>query len=352
MQDLKQWGKKMFAIKYKKIVVKKLSTNFREATEIVQVQSVFDIKEDEVVIKVKYCGINASDVNYTAGKYLEGVNPPFDAGFEAVGTILKKGSKVNLNLGQPVVFARFGSFAEYIVVPAKIVIPIPEEKREFLPLLTSGLTASISLSEIGEIKKGQTILITAAAGATGLFAVILSKLKGLHVIGTCSTEEKIELLKKLGCDRVINYKKEDLNTVLKNEYKNGVDVVYESVGGKFFDISVQNIAKKGKIIVIGMISGYVSGEAWNNSSGPSYNLSSELLKKSASVRGFFLLHYSHLFQQHMLSLTQLLNEGKLGDVVDEKEFFGLESVATAIDYLFNGLNKGKVIVTLGKKSNL
>eukprot|EP01091_Cochliopodium_minus_P011101 TRINITY_DN3085_c0_g1_i3.p1 TRINITY_DN3085_c0_g1~~TRINITY_DN3085_c0_g1_i3.p1 ORF type:complete len:200 (+),score=45.85 TRINITY_DN3085_c0_g1_i3:2-601(+) len=153
MQDLKQWGKKMFAIKYKKIVVKKLSTNFREATEIVQVQSVFDIKEDEVVIKVKYCGINASDVNYTAGKYLEGVNPPFDAGFEAVGTILKKGSKVNLNLGQPVVFARFGSFAEYIVVPAKIVIPIPEEKREFLPLLTSGLTASISLSEIGEIKK-------------------------------------------------------------------------------------------------------------------------------------------------------------------------------------------------------
>ncbi len=85
------------------------------------------------------------------------------------------------------------------------------------------------------MKTGETVLVTAAAGGTGQFAVQLAKLAGNTVIATCSTPEKVKLLKELGCDRVINYKTENLEQVLKSEYPNGVDIVYESVGGETFN---------------------------------------------------------------------------------------------------------------------
>lgn len=69
----------------------------------------------------------------------------------------------------------------------------------------------------------------------------LAKIAGLHVIGTCSSDEKVTMLKSLGCDRVINYKKEDFQSVLKDEYPEGVDIVFESVGGKFFDICLKRL---------------------------------------------------------------------------------------------------------------
>ena len=84
----------------------------------------------------------------------------------------------------------------------------------------------------------------------------LAKQAGCHVIGTCSSDEKVEALKALGCDRPVNYKKEDLFQVLRSEYSDGVDVVYESVGASFFDIALNNLAKKGRLVVIGFISGY------------------------------------------------------------------------------------------------
>lgn len=85
----------------------------------------------------------------------------------------------------------------------------------------TGLTASIALEQVGQMKSGQTVLVTAAAGGTGVFAVQLAKLAGNHVIGTCSSDEKIGMLKQLGCDRVINYKKENFAKVLKTEYPQG-----------------------------------------------------------------------------------------------------------------------------------
>ena len=101
------------------------------------------------------------------------------------------------------------------------------------------------------------MLFLAAAGGTGQFAVQLAKLAGNHVIGTCGSEDKVKFLKEIGCDRVINYKKEDVGTVLKKEYPNGVDLVYECVGGKMLEAAVNSLAIHGKIVVIGMISGYV-----------------------------------------------------------------------------------------------
>ena len=102
------------------------------------------------------------------------------------------------------------------------------------------------------------MLVTAAAGGTGQFAVQLAKLAGCHVIGTCSTDEKAAFLQRIGCDQPINYKRESLQQVLREEYPGGVGVVHEGVGGEVFNTCVKNLAVKGRLVVIGFIDSYQS----------------------------------------------------------------------------------------------
>jgi len=163
-----------------------------------------------------------------------------------------------------------------------------------------------------------------------------------------SSQEKVDFLKNLGCDRVINYKTEDLNTVLKKEYPNGVDLIYESVGGDTFDTCVNNLAVRGRLIVIGSISGYKDGSSWKQDSKQSNitPLATKLLTRSASVRGFFMNHYSKEFKRHLELLIGLVNQGKLKSIVDTKQFSGLEQIADAVDHLYRGANIGKVFVEI------
>ena len=247
---------------FRKVQVNQLSSDFRVATSIVEA-TVGELKEDEVLIRNAWVGINASDINYTAGHYRPGLSPPFDAGFEAIGTVVRCGSAVkHLRPGQNVAATSFSAFGEMQVLKAARCAPVEEISARMIPLLVSGLTASLALEFVGQIQPKDVVLVTAAAGGTGTFAVQLAKLKGCHVIGTCSSASKVDFLKELGCDRVINYKEESLDEVLKKEYKRGVDVVYESVGGDMYDISVANLAVKGRLIVIGMISGYQDQSTW------------------------------------------------------------------------------------------
>jgi len=337
---------------FRKIQVQQLSANFRQATAIVD-SVLRDPKPKEVVIKNYWVGINASDINFTAGKYLVGVNPPFDAGFESVGKVVQVGSEVqNISVGDNVATTGFGAFAEYLYVPELRAAKVPELSSRMVPLLVSGLTASLALEQVGNMKSNQTVLVTAAAGGTGCFAVQLAKLAGNHVIGTCSSESKAALLRSLGCDRVINYKNEDLAQVLASEYPKGIDIVYESVGGSFYDTCVNNLAVKGKLIVIGMISSYQDQSAWNSQGGGNPMIAMKLLAKSASVSGFFLNHFLEHAPRHLLHLGQLVSSGKLVSVVDEKHFQGLEQVPDAIDYMYTGGNEGKVVVQLASQEEL
>jgi NADPH:quinone reductase-like Zn-dependent oxidoreductase len=181
--------------------------------------------------------------------------------------------------GQPVCTMTYGGFAEWAVVSERHVFPVPEATPQMAALMTSGLTASIALEQAGLVRrswaprrlraahnraasyssahlrappslaglqgtelslpsccpswlqrKGQTVLVTAAAGGTGQLAVQLAALAGCHVIGTCSGGDKETLLRSLGCHRVVNYRRERLREVLKAEYPRGLDLVYESGG--------------------------------------------------------------------------------------------------------------------------
>lgn len=162
-------------------------------------------------------------------------------------------------------------------------------------------------------------------------------------------------MKSIGCDRAINYNKEDIHKVLKSEYPNGVDVVYESVGGKTFDICVDNLAVKGRLIIIGFIAGYKDGSGWKETKEDQKSktpLPVKLLGKSASVRGFFLNNYTLEWKSHLVKISKYVQEKKLIVEVDKTKFYGLESVVDAIDHLLSGKNIGKVYVSLEKQSNL
>ncbi|GFU37701.1 prostaglandin reductase-3 [Nephila pilipes] len=223
-------------------------------------------QENDVCIRNKYVGINATDINITKGRYASvGTKLPFGVGLEGLGEIVEVGSGVkDLKVGQYVAYmnSRVNSYAEYVCVSADEVYPIPEPKPEYLVLLVSGASASIGLDKCARIAAEEKVLVTAAAGGAGHIAVQWAKAAGCYVIGTCSSEEKGKVLKELGCDRVINYKKEDLAEVLNKEFQSGVDIIWETIGGKVFETCVKNLATKGRLIIVGGISSYKSEDSF------------------------------------------------------------------------------------------
>ncbi|KAE8680013.1 ARP protein (REF) isoform 2 [Hibiscus syriacus] len=373
---------------FKKLVVHSFSHHFRDATHVISVPLRLPLESDQVVLKVIYAGVNAGDVNYSAGRYFQGNKKdissllPADAGFEAVGIIAAVGDSVrNLKVGTPAAIMGFGCYAEFMKVSSKHILPIPRPDPEVIALLTSGLTASIALEKVGQMKSGQVVLVTAAAGGTGQFAVQLAKIAGNKVVATCGGKEKATLLKELGVDRVIDYKTEDVKAIsvaiifyrhtchapsseidlttvrttktlnaigLKGfalkEFPKGVDIVYECVGGNMFDLCLNALAIRGRLIVIGMISQYQGKHGWMPLNYP--GLVEKLLAKSQTVAGFVMTHYSYLCKEHLVRLSQLYSSGKLKVVLDPKRFSGLDSVADAVQYLHSGKSTGKVVVCI------
>uniref|UniRef100_V9KRC0 15-oxoprostaglandin 13-reductase n=1 Tax=Callorhinchus milii TaxID=7868 RepID=V9KRC0_CALMI len=335
----------------RKLVVTALSPNFTEAVRT-QSARVPTPGDGELLVRNRFVGINASDINYAAGQYDPSLRPPFGIGFEGIGEVVGLGLSASANyaVGQSVAYMAPGAFAEYVIVPTKKAVWVPSVKPEFLTLLLSATTAYISLKELGALSEGQKVLVTAAAGGTGQFAVQLAKKAKCHVIGTCSSDEKVSFLKSIDCDRPINYKTENVAEVLRKEYPEGLDVVYESVGGDMFKLAVNCLAIKGRLLLIGFISSY------QNPGGLKAvevdNLALKLLQKSASVRGFFLLHYPSQYQAGLKHLMEMYERGELvcevdrGDQAPEGRFVGLESIYQAVDYLYLGKNIGKIVVEL------
>lgn len=337
---------------FKKLIVTKISQKFRDVVKVTQ-EKLPSPGVGEVLVKNRYVGINASDINYSAGRYDTNVKPPFDCGFEGVGEIAAIGPGVSLSVGQPVTYSMFGAFSEYKSVPEKLLVKLPKVSADYLPLQVSGATAAIALDKMGDLKAGETVLVTAAAGGTGQFAVQWAKRAGCHVIGTCSSDDKVQFLKKIGCDRPINYKKESLKDVLKAEYKNGVDVVYESVGGEMFEVCLNALKVKGRLIVIGFITDYQSDLGFK----PSRTLATipvRLLNKSASIKGFFLNHFAKDWQSYVSKMADMIEKKEIQSFVDMGEnspqgpFVGMDKIIDAVEYLYSQKSIGKIVVELNK----
>ena len=205
----------------------------------------------------------------------------------------------------------------------------------------TGLTAYLGLTEIGIPKAGETIVVSGAAGAVGSVVGQVGKIMGCRVVGITGTDEKAELLKsKFNFDDAINYKtSHDLKEAVRNACPDGVDIYFDNVGGEISDAVLSNINKHARLPVCGAISQYNDTRI---STGP--RLQPILLTKSATMSGFIVSDFSGKFPAAIKQLAAWLHEGKLTyyeTVVD-----GFDNIPQAFIDLFDGKNKGKMIVTI------
>ncbi|MEB3282237.1 MAG: zinc-binding dehydrogenase [Lyngbya sp.] len=328
---------------YKKLVANKISSDFQSAIEIITVP-LPEPGDNEIIIQNKFAGVNAGfDTLLCRGK-IPYFNPtlPFELGVEAVGKVVAVGQNITtFKIGDAVATTiRGGGYSEYQVIDANIAIKVPHATPEILTLIPTGISALVALEQVGEMTTQETILVTAAAGGTGHIAVQLAKLAGNHVIGTCGSEAKANLLKKLGCDRVINYRKENVNEVLQREYPQGINLVFECIGRQIFDVCVNNLAVRGRLVVVGFISEYAEKLEVVNQP----RIYEKLFWKGASVRGFLMPLYQEYSLEARNRLFDLLESGQIQVAIDSTEFKGIESIPSAVDYLLGGKNCGKVVI--------
>ncbi|MGJ3237118.1 MAG: zinc-binding dehydrogenase [Anaerolineae bacterium] len=325
---------------YHKLVAANPSDDLREACTVETI-AIPTPAAGEILVKTHYTGVNAADYLMALGRYLSATERPFDLGAESVGEVVAIGEGVSqFAVGDHVLTLMDGGFAEYFITRARFAIPIPQASPEVVSLAISGLTASIALEVTGNMTQGETVLVTAAAGGTGSMAVQLAKIAGNTVIGTCGNDDKVAFLQSLGCDRAINYRSEDVKQVLKAEYPEGVDIVFESVGGEMFDTALKALAVHGRLLVIGAISEYESGPQAITAPRIGY----ALMNKSASVRAFWLMNFFKDIPAHMDKLLALVAGGQLQLNADDTRFAGAEGALNALEYMYAGKNIGKVVV--------
>jgi NADPH2:quinone reductase len=209
---------------------------------------------DGVLVQVEAISIEGGDTLNRAGGPLFG--SPHIVGYQCAGTILQVGEQVtDRAVGQRVVATMFaGSHAELVAVPAMITWPIPDGADVVacacVPVAYG--TAHDCLFEFGHLVAGETVLVQAAAGGVGVAAVQLAKRAGATVIGTASSEARLEPLKALGLDHGVDYSRDDWTSQVRSlTGGQGVDLVVDSVGGRILQGSVQCLRYRGRAITVG-----------------------------------------------------------------------------------------------------
>jgi len=313
------------------------------AVEELQYKDVEDPKagSGEVVIDVSAIGVNYPDGLLVQGLYQMKPPFPFIPGNEVAGVISEIGDGVkHLKLGQRVIgLGMLNGYAEKIALNAQMAMPLPDgiPDDEAAGLITAHATAHHALKQRAQLKAGEILVVTGAAGGTGLAAVQIGKAMGATVVAVCSNQEKLDIAKANGADVLINYVDNDLKTELKklNDGK-GVDVVYDVVGGDAFNACSRAMAWNGRLLVVGFASGTI----------PQFPVNLSLVKGYSVVGvfwGSFTMHEPKAFMENMLELMDWYIGGKVKVVVDET--FKLADTAKALNKVLNREVKGKVILT-------
>lgn len=329
----------------RKLIMTQYGEDFSACTKIVDAE-IGEPGPGEVLIRNVYAGVNGVyDLNMVrdAVSYIS-YTPPTDLGIEVVGRIEKLGPGVSdFDVGDPIATWKVGTgYRDYQVAETSRLYKVPAASPEIACLMPTGISGMVGIEKVGEMTTGETVAISAAAGGLGHIIVQVAKKAGNHVIGICGSDDKAERLRSIGCDRVINYRTEAVGDILKQEYPNGIDIAYDSVGGAIFDAFVDNLAVKGRLV----ISGYTSevGKPWEQVTSP--RIYQKLYFRSASVRAFINPHFEEFHPDAARRLIGMYQRDEIEVFIDPVEFTGLEDVPAAVEHLLSGKNLGKVVVKL------
>src|SRR5262249_4554789 len=299
----------------------------------------------QVVIRVEACGVNFPDTLIIQGKYQFKPPMPFSPGSEVAGVVKAVGAGVeSVKAGDRVIaFTGHGGFAEEVLAQAAQLIPMPES-MDFTTasafVMTYG-TAHHALKDRAQLKPGETLLILGAAGGVGLAAVEIGKVLGAHVIAAASTDEKLDVCRQHGADETINYSTQDLKERVKAlTAGNGVDVVFDPVGGDYSEAALRGMAWNGRFLVIGFTAGDI----------PRIPLNLPLLKGCSIVGvfwGSFTAREPKRSQEHLQELLSWFAAGKLKPRISGS--YALDKAGQALSDMMNRKVKGKVVLLTGKE---
>jgi NADPH-dependent curcumin reductase CurA len=223
------------------------------------------------------------------------------------------------------------------VATLRVDLPVPLTAHVGL-LGHIGLTAYYGLLHIGKPAAGDTLVVSAAAGAVGSLVGQIGKLKGCRVIGIAGSEEKCKWIhEELGFDAAINYKQSSVVRSLMRTCRDGIDVYFDNVGGETLDAVLRLINMNARIVLCGMISQY---NLEKPAPGPSYLANA--INKRARLEGFIVMDFADRASQAIDDLVRWYNEGKITYRVDVVA--GLERAPEALGMLFEGTHRGKLIV--------
>ena len=313
---------------------------------------------NEVLVKVRACGLNHVDLLLLDGRYPPPEGLPHVNGCDVAGTVADTGAAVKgVSTGQRVLVfpgfscgtceyclrgertvcvrygylgaARDGGYAEYVKTVAENIIPLPEA-LDFEPAAAAAMTTLTSWHALvaqAEIRPGQTLLVQAAGSGVGAAAIQIAKLCHARVITTVGSDDKIEFAKSLGADAVVNYRQQDfVDETKKWSGKRGVDVVIEHIGSDTFERSVYCLTRLGTLVTIGS-----HADHWGR-----VDLR-HVYSKNLRIVGTNLGTVSELRQ-----IVAEMAEGRLLPAIDRT--FAQSNARAAVQYLHDRKNKGKVLL--------
>jgi NADPH2:quinone reductase len=301
-----------------------------------------ELGANDVLIDVKAAGLNFPDVLTIQGKYQYQPELPFIPGGECAGVVSAVGDKVSrYKVGDEVIsMGASGAFCEKIAVNEFAAFPKPQALgfEQAAGISITYFTTYHAFKQRAQLQAGERLLVLGAAGGVGTSAIELGKVMGAHVTACASTDEKLEICRKLGADEVINYSDIDLKATLKEvSGGKGFDVIYDPVGGDYAEPAIRNLAWNGRYLVIGFASGPI----------PSIPLNLALLKGAALVGVFwgrFAGEEPEVNMQNIAELTKLFESGKISPLVTD--CFPIEQYEDAFNCMIERRARGKVIITM------
>ena len=299
-----------------------------------------DPGDNGVLIRVEATDLNFADILQCQGSYQVRLPMPFTPGMTAAGTVLAAPASSSIQAGERLiapVLGGAGGYAEEALINLDLVEPIPDGIDPIVAAamhITYG-TAWFALHHRGNLRPDETLLILAAAGGVGSAAIELAKLHGSRVLAAAGGPEKLAACEALGADAVIDYNREDLyQVVMELTEGKGADVVYDPVGGQYFDIARRLVAWEGRLLIIGFASGTIPQAPLNHA-----------LVKNYSIVGVHMGGYrSHdipALNNCFATLNELLLEEKISPLVDE--VVGFRDLPVSLKKLANRQTKGRVI---------
>jgi NADPH:quinone reductase len=296
----------------------------------------------EVLVEVEACGINFFDGLMVEGKYQNKPERPFTPGSEVAGTVSAVGEGVDsIDPGTRVVaFNGIGGYAEQTVAQADRVYPIPASMSftEAAGFLITYATALHALKDRAALRPDETLLVLGAAGGVGLTAVEIGKQMGARVVAAASSEEKLATCRDYGADETINYADQDLRQRLKEVTAgNGVNIVFDPVGGALTEIALRSLATGGRHLVIGFATGDV----------PNIPLNLLLLKQVSMVGVFWGAFARANPQQNAANMAVLFSwfeAGRLKPHIFAE--YPLSRFGEALDAVMERAARGKVVLRM------